>query len=179
MFIDVISAIAISFGFYLGYKRGLIKTVFDTLSLLVGILAALKLSPWTMDVLQSIFNLNKAVTLILGIAITFLIVMMAIRYVGKKMEDILEVAHINVLNKIAGGGLQALFFGIIFSYCVSFLDKIHVLKEETKTSSLSYPALMQMPALSQKLFDTLKPVFSEFWSKTNEAIDGLKKEEQQ
>ncbi|MBL0081067.1 MAG: CvpA family protein [Saprospiraceae bacterium] len=40
MTIDIITVIVVAFGFYLGYQRGLIKTVFDTLSLLIGVLAA-------------------------------------------------------------------------------------------------------------------------------------------
>lgn len=43
MILDVFVAIVVSLGFYLGYSRGLIKTVFDSLSLIIGILAALKL----------------------------------------------------------------------------------------------------------------------------------------
>jgi membrane protein required for colicin V production len=179
MFIDTVAAIAISFGFYLGYKRGIINTVFDTLSLIIGILAALKLSPWMMDILESLFNLNKGFNLILGIALTFLIVMLAIRFIGKKLESLLEFANINFVNKIAGGALQAMFFAIMLSYLIGLMDKVNVLKPETKDNSATYTTLMKMPALSQRLFDMLKPVFSEFWNKTNAAIDGLKKENQQ
>ncbi len=175
MFIDTLAAIVISFGFYLGYQRGLIKTVFDTLSLLIGILAAIKLSPWMMDILGKLFNLSKPLELILGIALTFLIVMGVIRFVGKKLEDVLETVNINFINKAAGGLLQGLFFAAVLSYAISLMDKVNVIKEETKTSSITYPSLMKMPAMSQSLFVALKPVFTEFWSKTNEAIDSMKK----
>jgi membrane protein required for colicin V production len=178
MFVDTVAAIAISFGFYLGYKRGLINTVFDTLSLIIGVLAALKLSPWMMDVLEGLFNMNKGFTLILGIALTFLIVMLGIRFVGKKLEALLEVANINFVNKIAGGVIQAVFFSVMLSYLIGLMDKVNVLKEETKASSATYPTLMKMPVLSQSLFNALKPVFSEFWTKTNTVMDGLKKENQ-
>lgn len=177
MFIDIVVAILISLGFYLGFQRGLIKTVFDTLSLFIGVLAALKLSPWTIDLLNSIFNMNKAIALILGIAITFLIVMMGIRFIGKKLEDLLEVAHVNSVNKFIGGTLQALFFAILLSYTVSYMSKLNVIKEETKAASVTYSTLMQMPAMSNKLIESLKPIFSEFWAKTNEAIDSMKKPE--
>ena len=177
MIIDILAAIIISLGFYLGYQRGLIKTIFDTLSLMIGILAALKLSPWVIDALQSLFNLHKAVTLILGIAITFIGVMMLIRFIGRKLEDLLEVANINVLNKAAGGALQAVFFGILLSYCVAFLSKLQVFKEDTIQKSYTYSSLMKMPELSSKLFSAVKPIFVDFWNKTNEAMNDLKKEE--
>jgi membrane protein required for colicin V production len=175
MFIDTCVAIIVSLGFYLGYQRGLIKTIFDTLSLFIGILAAIKLSPWMMELLGKLFNMSKPIELILGIALTFLIVMWGIRFIGKKIEAILETVNINVINKVAGGVIQALFFAAILSYAVSLMDKVNVIKEETKTTSATYTSLMKMPAISEALFVSLKPVFSEFWSKTNEAIDSMKK----
>jgi membrane protein required for colicin V production len=179
MIIDIIAAIIISLGFYLGYQRGLIKTVFDTLSLMIGILAALKLSPWVIDALQSMFNLHKAVTLILGIVITFIGVMMLIRFIGRKFEDLLEVANINIINKFSGGGVQAIFFAAILSYAVAFLSKLQVFKPETINTSFSYNYLMKMPELSSKLFSAVKPVFIDFWNKTNDAMNDLKKQEEQ
>lgn len=179
MTIDTITVIVVAFGFYLGYQRGLIKTVFDTLSLLIGVLAALKLSPWTMDAIEATFHTHKSITLILGIAFTFLGVMIFIRFVGKKLEDLLEVVNINFVNKLSGGSIQAIFFAILLSYLVGFADKLTLIKEETKMKSYTYPHLMQMPAVSQKLFSGLKPVFSRFWQKTTEAVDALKKPDDQ
>ena len=79
MLIDIIVAIVISLGFYLGYSRGLIKTVFDSLSLVVGILAALKLSPIVINILQEIIKTSPAVTFLLGVVITFIGVMALLR----------------------------------------------------------------------------------------------------
>ena len=99
------------------------------------------------------------------------------RQVGRKLEDLLEVANINVLNKAAGGALQAVFFGILLSYCVAFLSKLQVFKEDTIQKSYTYSSLMKMPELSSKLFSAVKPIFVDFWNKTNEAMNDLKKEE--
>ncbi|HMS99480.1 MAG TPA: CvpA family protein [Saprospiraceae bacterium] len=178
MTIDIITVIVVAFGFYLGYQRGLIKTVFDTLSLLIGVLAALKLSPWTMDAIEATFHTHKSITLILGIAFTFLGVMILIRFVGKKLEDLLEVVNVNFVNKMAGGSVQAIFFAILLSYLVGFADKLTLIKAETKENSTTFTHLMQMPAVSQKLFQGLKPVFSRFWEKTTEAVNSLKKPEE-
>ncbi len=176
--IDTITVIVVALGFYLGYQRGLIKTVFDTLSLLIGVLAALKLSPWTMDAIEALFHPHKSITLILGIAFTFLGVMILIRFVGKKLEDLLEVAQVNFVNKLSGGSIQAIFFAILLSYLVGFADKLTLIKPETKNQSYTYSHLMQLPAVSQKLFSGLKPLFSRFWQKTTEAVDALKKPEE-
>ena len=177
MVIDVLAAIIISLGLYLGYKRGVIKTVFDTLSLVIGIIAALKLSPMVIDFLQKLIGINPAITFILGIAITFIGVMLAIRFIGNKLEQLLEVVHLNVLNKAAGALLQGVFFATILALGVGLVDKVKLVSEPTKQASFTYPYLVQVPAVSQKAIDKLKPVFSTFWDKTLETIEGLKEKE--
>ena len=113
MLLDIIVAIVVSLGFYLGYTRGLIKTVFDSLSLIIGILAALKLSPIVINILEEIIKTSPAVSFLLGVVITFIAVMDIIRFIGKKLEDMLEAVNINFINKLAGGAVQGLFFAYI------------------------------------------------------------------
>ena len=113
MMLDLIVAIVVALGFYLGYSRGLIKTVFDTLALIIGIVAALKLSPITIDVINSIFKTSPAITFLVGVVLTFIGIMALIRFIGNKLEDILEAVNINFINKIAGGVLQGLFFAYL------------------------------------------------------------------
>jgi membrane protein required for colicin V production len=174
MILDIIAACLIALGFYLGYNRGLIKTVFDTLSLFIGILAALKLSPIIINLLQGLFNMSPAITFILGIVITFIGVMALIRFIGRKLEDVLEAANINVLNKIAGGGLQALFFAVLLSYVLYLGSNIGVITEKVKTESMTYNKLETLPAYTKSGLEKMKPIFSGFWSKTVEAMDSIK-----
>ena len=69
--LDIIVVLVVAFGFYTGYSRGLIKTVFDTLSLFIGILAALKLSPIAINAIDRLFNVAPSISYLLGIVITF------------------------------------------------------------------------------------------------------------
>ncbi|MBK9735892.1 MAG: CvpA family protein [Saprospiraceae bacterium] len=177
MLLDIIVAIVISLGFYLGYVRGLIKTVFDSLSLIIGILAALKLSPIVIGILQSIIKTSAAVTFLLGVVITFIAVMALIRFVGKKLEDILEAVHINFVNKIAGGALQGLFFAYILSLGLWLVNSLNVLNPETKAASITYGLLEPLPQKGKAVFMALKPLFQGFWDKTLEAMDSIKGEE--
>lgn len=174
MIIDVLAAILISFGFYLGYQRGLIKTIFDTLSLIIGVLAALKLSPIVIRILQDSLKISPAITFIVGIALTFMLVMLLIRYVGRKAEDLLEAVNINFVNKAAGGVLQALFFSVLLSYAVGLMDKVGAIKDTEKNKSLTYTYLHTLPSISEKLFVAMKPVFQDFWNITVSTMDKLK-----
>lgn len=174
MLLDVIVAIVVSLGFYLGYSRGLIKTVFDSLSLMVAIVAALKLSPITISILQEIIKTSPAVSFLLGVVITFIAVIALIRFIGKKLEDMLEAVNINFINKLAGGAFQGLFFAYILSLSLWLINSLSVLKPEVKIASITYTLLEPLPEKGKAVFTSLKPVFKGFWDKTVEAMDSIK-----
>jgi membrane protein required for colicin V production len=174
MIIDLFVAIVIVLGFYLGYSRGLIKTVFDSLSLVIGILAALKLSPFIIDILQEIIKTTPALTFILGVVITFIGVMALIRFIGKKLEDMLEAININFINKLAGGAVQGLFFAYLISLSLWLMNSLNVLNMETKAASITYPMLEPLPEKGKAVFTAIKPMFKGFWDKTLETMDSIK-----
>ena len=174
MILDLITALLISLGFYFGYQRGLIKTIFDTGSLLVAILAALKLSPIAIQFIKNSLNIDPTLAYILGIVLTFLLIIVMVRFIGKKMEDFFKAVNLNFINKISGGLLQALFFAVVLSFAVSLMDKVEMIKDETKVRSYSYTYLEVLPSISQELFIKLKPLFTEFWDATVEAMESVK-----
>ncbi len=174
MTLDLIVAIVVSLGFYLGYTRGLIKTVFDSLSLVVGILAALILSPVVISILQSVITTSPALTYLIGVVVTFIAMMALIRYIGKKLEDMLVAVNVNFVNKIAGGAIQGIFFAYLLSLCLYMVNSLNVLKPETKQASITYSLLEPLPEKGRAVFTALKPIFSGFWNKSIEAMKGAR-----
>ena len=173
MILDIFVVLVVAFGFYTGYSRGLIKTVFDTLSLVVGILAAMKLSPITINVLESLFNISPSITYLVGIVITFILVMALVRFVGRKLEDVFKAANINSVNKLAGGAVQGLFCAFLISMVLWVLGNYNVVKPETKASSITYPLLEPLPEAGKSVFQAVKPVFQSFWDKTVDAMESI------
>ena len=99
MILDLVAVLIIVLGFYFGYQRGFIKTVFDTASLIIGIIAALKLSPLVISFIKSSLNLSPSISFILGIVLTFLLVMILIRFIGARLEDLFKAVNLNFINK--------------------------------------------------------------------------------
>jgi len=174
MILDIVVAVILAFGFYLGYQRGLIQTVFDTLSLLVAILVTMKFCGVASDLVEKIISGNEAISFIIGIVLTFIIVMALVRFIGKQLEKLLKAVNLNFINKIAGGTLQAAFFALLISLGLYFLDSLKMLEEKTKTESTSYTMLEPLPRHSQGIFLKLKPAFSGFYEEFQEALDDLK-----
>ena len=174
MVLDIVVCLLLAFGFYQGFSRGLIKTVFASLSLLIGIVAALKLSPIVINLLQNAFSINPAITFVAGFVLTFIIVMGLIRFIGNKVEKLLEAVKIGGLNKLAGGILLGGFYALLLSFGVYFMDRVSLLSEELKASSFTYPYLEPLPEMSQGVGEKLKPLFTGFWDKMMETMDTIK-----
>lgn len=173
MVLDIVVAIVVGFGFFAGFSRGLVKTVFDTLSLLFGLLAAMKLSTITINFLESIFNISPKITYLLGLVVTFILVMALVRFIGRRIEGVFEAANINFLNKLAGGVLQGMFFAFVLSMLILLLGNYNVLKPETKQDSITYPLLEPLPEAGKSVFTAVKPLFDSFWNKTVEVMESV------
>jgi len=178
--LDIIVVLIIAFGFYAGFSRGLAKTIFDTLSLIIAILAAMKLSPIVIGILDNSLNTSDTVNYLLGVVITFLIVMFIVRLIGQGVEKVFKAANINFINKIAGGALQGLFFAFVLSMILWVMGNYNVIKQETKDNSVTYPYLEPLPEAGRSLFEAAKPTFQKFWDETVDAMDAIggKAEEQ-
>ena len=133
MWIDIICGLLVGYFFYLGYTKGIIKTVFGILSVLLGLLITLKFSHLAMQLMEKIINVDPRMNVILGFVLTFLLVLIAIRMLGQGLEKVLETAHINIINQLAGGAVS----GLIFS---EFWDKtneaIHKVDQSTPQKEL-------------------------------------------
>lgn len=174
MIIDIIAAILIAVGFYAGYSRGIIKTVFDTMSILLAILFTLKLSPFAIDLCRSIIPLGNAVNVILGIVLTFVLVMFIVRMIGKQLESLLKVIHLNFVNQIAGGALMAIFYAFCFSLVLWLVNNGKLITDEQKEKSVAYTMLEPLPNQGKVVFEKFKPIFTDFWQEIVDMSDDIK-----
>ncbi|MBK6949156.1 MAG: CvpA family protein [Haliscomenobacter sp.] len=99
MVIDIILVIVAVYGFYVGYTRGIIKTIFSVLAIAVGIIAALRFSPAVTDFLKQMFNETSPLMFVAGLILTFALTMMFLKLLGRGFEGLLEAANINVINQ--------------------------------------------------------------------------------
>ena len=174
MMLDIIAALVIAYGAYVGYSRGIIRTVFDTLSIVIAIVASLKLSPIVINIVDSTFNTAPSVSFIIGIVLTFILVMALVRFIGNKLEGLFRATNLNFINKLAGAAFQGLFFALLMSLLLWLGDRLDLIKQSTKRESMSYSLLEPLPEKSQALFEKVRPVFQDFWDKTIEVMDGVK-----
>lgn len=179
MIIDIVFAILFSYGLYLGYTRGIIQTAFAVISVLVAILASMKLSPIMIAILEKYLTWDPRILVVLGFALTFIFVMIGIRLIGKGLEHLMKGLQINVINQIAGAALMGSLFAVIFAWFLALLVSLNLLSEKARSESMTWPVLKEVPEKSRSLAQSLEPTFKTFWDKVAEAMDKVKEDANQ
>lgn len=174
MVIDIIFFFMAIFGFYLGFSRGIIKTVFTVLSLLFGVVAAAKFGPSLTRFLESAFNYSNPLMFFAGLILAFMLTMILIRTLASGLEGVLQSANINIINKVAGGLVMSGLMVTFFSTLVIFADRSHIINDDAKRESRAYPILQRFPDLASVAGKTVYPIFKDFWVFSIDTMDRLK-----
>ncbi len=179
MVIDIIFIIVAVWGFYLGFSRGIIKTVFTVLSFLFGLIAAFKFAPATTQFLETTFNNNNPLMFAAGFLLSFVLTMLIIRMAARFLEGILESANINVINQFLGGVLLSGIMILLYSVLLWFGKEAHIINQETKGQSYTYEYLETIPGRAQEFITWGKPIFLEFWDRSVDVMDRLQEMSEQ
>ena len=173
MIIDVICLVIALYGFWVGYSRGIIKTVLTAASLLFGFMAAAKFSPTVSSMLQDWFNGPKSVMFLAAVVLTFLLTLILFRFIANAMENMLESININFINQFMGGVVSALLFSFVYSLLVAFADNSRLIDEQTKDDSITYEALKPLPGYAWDAGQAVWPVFKEFYNYALDMMDAI------
>ena len=173
MIIDGLLLLIAGWGFYQGYSRGIISTVFTVLSIVFGLMVAFKLSPAATRFIDSLFKSENPVNFVIGFLLSFFLTMIIIRTIAKYLEKAMQSANINVINQTMGGLLLGSLYSLIFTSFVWFADKSHIIGDETREESVTYPYLKEFPGKTKKVYEFVKPSFQEFWQESVKFLDRM------
>lgn len=176
MVIDIICVIFAGYGFYLGFSKGIIQTVFTVVSVLFGVMAAARFSPQVTDFLQSAFSYEHALMFIAGILLTFVGTMVIIRLLAASIESVLESANINIINQVIGGIVMTVLMVGLYSVLVLFAEKAHVIDKATQDTSYTYPMLEALPEQMDFASKKIKPILEDFWDYSILFMDKIERE---
>lgn len=171
--IDIFFGIVAIYGFYKGFSQGIIRTVFTVISILIGIIAAVKFGPDMANLLESLFSSDYALVFLAGTLLTFVLTMILVRFLARGIENLLESANINIINQALGGFVVASLFIALYSVLVLFADRSRLISEETKQNSLTYEILVPFPGKILSAARRLQPTFEEFWDHSLDFIDRM------
>lgn len=174
MVLDIIFLIFAGWGFYMGFSKGIIRTVFTILSYTLGLVAAFKFAPPMTEFLENVFNDDNALMFIAGFILSFVLTMLGLRAIARGLEGIMQTAQINIINKLIGGSVLTAGMILVFSVLVQFADRANTLTGEVKRDSITYPYVQQYPDLVWTIAEQGRPIFEEFWDYSVDFMDKIR-----
>ncbi len=111
---------------------------------------------------------------LVGFALTFVLTLFLVRFLGNRFEDLLKMIKINIFNQVIGGAALSVLFLLLFSYGIWFADQVKVISEPVKKASYTYSYLQTLPEKSKSAIAMVKPLFREFGDKASATIDSVK-----
>ncbi len=146
MWIDIVFAIVVAYGFYWGYSRGIIGTVVSIAAVVLGFVLAVRFSAEVTDLLADLFHTTATGALpLLGFITTFVLVLLSLRLLVTTVERVLSALRINFVNKAAGGLAAALIATFLLGVAMLSLNSAGLVSAAAKGDSLTYGSLAAFP----------------------------------
>lgn len=176
MIIDLLFLMFGVWGFYLGFNRGIIQTVFTILTYSVGLMASIKFAPTVTQFLESSFNYNdNPLMFVMGFFISFIVVFLLLRFVVRTLEGVLESINLNIVNQMMGGLLLSGLMILLYSFMLRFVNNSKSLSDQAKEESITYAYLEKYPtqvwSISQQ---TITPALKVFWDHSVDFLNNVK-----
>jgi membrane protein required for colicin V production len=167
--IDLVIIILLVFGLARGFINGFIKELASLLALILGIWGAIKFSSFTAERLYDFFDITGQYVGIIAFLITFVLIVIAVHFVGLVVDKFIEKISLGFLNSLLGlifGVFKsALILSVIFTV-LNAIDAKHKFlpRKQIENSRLFSPIADIAPAIFpvigeggfDKSFDRLK-----------------------
>lgn len=157
--VDIIIIVILIFAAVRGFITGLFSSVASLVAIIAGVFCAIHYSHYVEAEFQdSVLEWSSNTYKIASFAITFLVVILTILFLGKLLTKLADISSLGLLNKILGGIFGALKWSLILSVIFLLFDKFNktipfVEKETLEESILYSPVKSIIPTLFPAIMD--------------------------
>jgi membrane protein required for colicin V production len=139
MIFDILFVIFLGGGFWWGYQKGIIYSLFSLAAYFVGIIGALKFSYIAVKFLHTSLNLGPRALSIVAFILMFILIVLLVRLVAWVLEEILKSFSLNLVNQLIGGVIFSLISLYVLCVMIWFMNKWEVFPDHQKMTSHVYP----------------------------------------
>jgi membrane protein required for colicin V production len=159
MIFDILFVLFIGCGFWWGYQKGIIYSVFSLAAYFIGIIAALKFSYVAVKFLNGTLNLGPKGMAIVAFILVFILIVLLVRVVAWALEQILKSFSLNLVNQLIGGTIFAVISLYILCIFIWFLNKWQVFPDHQKMTSHVYPYIANLAPTVVEYSGKVIPMF--------------------
>ncbi|MEZ5001574.1 MAG: CvpA family protein [Chitinophagales bacterium] len=138
MGIDIALGVILFSTFIIGYKQGLIMSVFAVVSYLLGFFMAMHFSFIIANYIHNNFNIPEQWIPIIAFILLYTSVIFFIRFLGKFVEKLVNTMLPTLFNRLVGSTLWMFIGFVLFSLIVQLLDRAGIFTDQLKVASVSY-----------------------------------------
>lgn len=171
MWIDLVFIAVSLYGFWQGWNQGIIGTILNLAVYAFGILIAFKMAPVTSVVLSQLLDSGHPLVFIGGFGLNILVIYLVVKLATNQLEELLSRAYLGAVNRLIGGALVALFYVLLFSVLIWFLNQANGISQATLQEAKSYPLLEPMPGTAKKVAVRFQPLVADAWEDFNRWLD--------
>ncbi|MEZ4920606.1 MAG: CvpA family protein [Saprospiraceae bacterium] len=172
--IDLICLAVFAYGFWQGFNRGIIGTVFNIFAYIFGVILAFKMAPTTVAILERMFNTDNPGMTPAAFVVNLVFVMLIMRMAARSVESAFQALYIGLLNQVAGGLLMGGLGVMMFSILLWFSVKATIVNSETLDESRLYePYLKDLPSKAYDIAIRLRPLAEDVWDDSLNWMDRL------
>ena len=173
MVIDIILFILLVIAVVKGISRGFIVAIFSFLAIIIGVVAAMKLSYIAANWLQQSFNINGNWLPVLSFLVVLLGVILLVRWVANLIQAAINIAMLGWLNKLGGIILYLLIYLFVYSIILFYLTKTEILTPETIAASHTYNLVEPFGPKAVDMLGSIIPVFKNVFEQLSEFFETI------
>jgi membrane protein required for colicin V production len=154
---NIILLIPILWGFYKGFRKGLVVELASILAIILGIFACAKFSDVVASFLGTeVHSMSSVYLSIIADVVVFLGIIILVFFLAKRIENVAKALLLGWANRLLGGIFGAFKWALLISVLLYFFDvlnsKADIVNAETLQRSFVYTHLVLlapwiMPAL--------------------------------
>jgi membrane protein required for colicin V production len=170
MIFDILFVIFLGAGFYWGYQKGIIYSVFSLAAYFIGIIGALKFSYVAVKFLHSSLSLGPKAMAIVAFIVMFLLIVLLVRVIAWALEQVLKTFSLNLVNQLVGGVIFSMISLYLLCVMVWFLNKWDVFPDHQKVSSHVYLYIANTGPAVVEFSGKIVPMFKTAFNDLDELI---------
>lgn len=173
MIIDIIFAIVLLLAFIHGYKKGIIHSIVSLIALVIGIMAAVRLSELAAVYLDRWFNIASRYLPLISFILVFIGIYLLFRLLEQMLEGFFKMIKLNFINQLIGAVVWCVIWIMLYSTLLFYINNMNLIAEETKKDSITYETIAPFAPKTiefvgniippvKNVFNTLEIWFDEF-----------------
>lgn len=148
--LDIVLGLLLAYGLYKGVRNGLIVEVASIVALIAGICGAIHFSYIASDFLSERFSWEPRYIKLTAFVLTFLVLVIAVHFLGRLLTKIIEFAMLGFLNSLAGGIFGLVKVGVILGALLIFFERannsLHLVRPAAIEQSVLYGPIREIGA---------------------------------